>query len=353
MIGGLLAVIIGTAVLFPALGVFGVGIWFYSKFQGALSMFSSGGIQTASIPTDYKTVFDAASNPQANANHSAQQNWKIRPEFLAAIFVGEWRSIADSGYKTWPPISGPWRPSEKGAQGPFQFMPATWEGYKKFARPNPRNAAGEPNIQDIWDAAFAAADKLAMGGAAGNNTNLAKLQDAASLYNSSCKWEKDPNAPLLKCRNNGGKDFIETAPYVTRVIAAFNAFMASGNDIVTAAQKYLGKPYEKGKTGPNSFDCSGLVTRALIDAGYKINNNRLYTASLPDDRNFQKVNDLQPGDIMLFKGHMVIYMGRTGTNGAEQIIESSISGNVHISNKSAWVDKNMNIWLGNYRAIRK
>lgn len=39
-----------------------------------------------------------------------------------------------------------------------------------------------------------------------------------------------------------------------------------GIAVVRAAEKYLGKPYKFATTGPNTFDCSGLVLRAYSDA---------------------------------------------------------------------------------------
>ncbi|MEV4383947.1 NlpC/P60 family protein, partial [Streptosporangium sp. NPDC049644] len=63
-----------------------------------------------------------------------------------------------------------------------------------------------------------------------------------------------------------------------RMIAEVVAFLAkkdaetgglSGGKAVQYAREQIGKPYEWGATGPNSFDCSGLVMRALQAAGVK------------------------------------------------------------------------------------
>lgn len=48
--------------------------------------------------------------------------------------------------------------------------------------------------------------------------------------------------------------------------------LASGGhpEISSAARKYLGRPYRWGAAGPDSFDCSGLVTYVLVhDIGLK------------------------------------------------------------------------------------
>lgn len=45
--------------------------------------------------------------------------------------------------------------------------------------------------------------------------------------------------------------------------------MPTGAEFVQACQRQLGKPYVFGATGPNSFDCSGLVVFCLNQIGIK------------------------------------------------------------------------------------
>ena len=45
---------------------------------------------------------------------------------------------------------------------------------------------------------------------------------------------------------------------------------ASGSELVRIAEEQLGKPYVWGATGPNSFDCSGLVQWSLAQMGVSI-----------------------------------------------------------------------------------
>lgn len=42
-----------------------------------------------------------------------------------------------------------------------------------------------------------------------------------------------------------------------------------GAAIAERARAYLGRPYVFGTHGPNTFDCSGLVTRCLVEAGVR------------------------------------------------------------------------------------
>lgn len=74
----------------------------------------------------------------------------------------------------------------------------------------------------------------------------------------------------------------------------------------------LGSPYVWGASGPNSFDCSGLVYWTHKQAGVYF--TRTTAAEL--DHMGQKIsfNELQPGDIITlntlgYVSHVVIYAG--------------------------------------------
>ena len=88
------------------------------------------------------------------------------------------------------------------------------------------------------------------------------------------------------------------------------------------AYAQLGKPYEWGSTGPNSYDCSGLVGAAWRSAGVSLPRTvkQMYDAG----RKVSK-SDLQPGDVIYWYNdsqHNGMYVGdgkaihapRTGKN---------------------------------------
>jgi len=79
-------------------------------------------------------------------------------------------------------------------------------------------------------------------------------------------------------------------------------------EAVAVARAQIGKPYQWGASGPDSFDCSGLTMYAWRAAG----------VSLPHSTYAQwaatahiSPSDLQPGDLVYFSGlnHMAIYSG--------------------------------------------
>ena len=64
--------------------------------------------------------------------------------------------------------------------------------------------------------------------------------------------------------------------------------------MVSAAQSQVGKPYVWGATGPNAYDCSGLVQYAYSQAG----------------KNVGRTTYQQAGDILMWGDyHDAIYVG--------------------------------------------
>ena len=71
---------------------------------------------------------------------------------------------------------------------------------------------------------------------------------------------------------------------------------------VSRAYSALGKPYVWGAAGPNSFDCSGLVSFCLTG-------RYSHTYSSSDFVGLPKVSNPQPGDICVRVGHVGVYIG--------------------------------------------
>ena len=77
---------------------------------------------------------------------------------------------------------------------------------------------------------------------------------------------------------------------------------------VAFAYAQLGKPYEWGATGPNAYDCSGLVQAAWAAAGLAIPRT---TYEDWDDLQHIPVSEMAPGDLIIFddEGHVGMYVG--------------------------------------------
>lgn len=97
---------------------------------------------------------------------------------------------------------------------------------------------------------------------------------------------------------------------------------------VGVAMAQLGKPYVWAASGPDAFDCSGLVVYAFAAVGKSLPHSTyaLYGMGVPVSR-----DQLQPGDLVFFDGlgHVGIYIG------GGQFVHAPHSGDVvRISNLS-------------------
>lgn len=119
---------------------------------------------------------------------------------------------------------------------------------------------------------------------------------------------------------------IESAQHYYDLLNTSPAISGEGfTDIVARAQAQLGKPYEWAKYGPNTFDCSGLVSYA-VTGEYKHTYDTWYIYH--EGKPFRKISPSEavPGDIVCRQsskgGHTGIYIG----NG--QMIHAPRTGDV-------------------------
>jgi cell wall-associated NlpC family hydrolase len=191
-----------------------------------------------------------------------------------------------------------------GAEGPMQFLPATFDQYEVKADP------GHPlSPYDPADAIYTAASMLCAKGA--RRGTLTGIEQAVFAYNHA-QW------------------------YVTDVIswAARYAVQSGSGAAATAiafARSQLGKPYQFGAAGPDAYDCSGLVYAAYAAAGIHIART---TYQWQQDGPVIPLSQIQPGDLLFSAGsdgtpvnpgHVVMYLG------GGQVIQAPQSGeNVQI-----------------------
>lgn len=125
----------------------------------------------------------------------------------------------------------------------------------------------------------------------------------------------------------------EIAEEKKKEAAAAKAASAEGRieKMIKIAKQQIGDPYILGKSGPDSFDCSGLVYYCLRQVN--VYTRRLNAAGLSKTTSWTKVSSLsnvKAGDLLFFKsddsstvGHVGIYIG-----GGEMIDASSANGKV-------------------------
>ena len=118
------------------------------------------------------------------------------------------------------------------------------------------------------------------------------------------------------------------------------------NKVILLAKAQIGKPYEYGSTGPNSFDCSGLA-QYVFKNGANINLPRNSKAQAEVGRAVSK-SDLKPGDLVFFNtsgsgiSHLGIYIGDN------QMVHAPSSGK-----KIQIVDITQSYWSRRYVTARR
>jgi cell wall-associated NlpC family hydrolase len=242
-----------------------------------------------------------------------------------------------------------------GADGPAQFMPATWAAKgvdgDGDGRKDTRSIADAVMSQAAYDCELAgiAKDSLAAGKVSGDLTEL-----YLSMYNCG------PGATLSQgrvCQNAETLDYVAKIP--RRAAEAFSVAVPQatpgivpggpfGQNVVAAAMRWLGTTYAWGggdRNGPTrgvsdgggradmigdfdkvGFDCSGLVLYAVAQAsGGAIVLPHQDSAQIADSRGrvIATPGELAPGDIIQpHSGHIFIWLG------GNKVVEAPQSGYV-------------------------
>ena len=106
---------------------------------------------------------------------------------------------------------------------------------------------------------------------------------------------------------------IEYAYSYYNMYKGMEASSDTAQKIIDTAYEQLGKPYEFGATGPDSFDCSGLVQYCYAQAGISIPRTAKEQAE-----NGTVVYTPEPGDICYTTDHVGIYIGNNQMIEAQQ-----------------------------------
>jgi cell wall-associated NlpC family hydrolase len=106
-----------------------------------------------------------------------------------------------------------------------------------------------------------------------------------------------------------GAPVAATAPSLPQPAVAEMAAAATRASALNFAMSKLGSPYRYGASGPNAFDCSGLVSWSFKQAGKSLprSSRAMSQVGTPVSR-----DQLQPGDLVFFYrpvSHVGIYIG--------------------------------------------
>jgi cell wall-associated NlpC family hydrolase len=210
----------------------------------------------SSIPGSYLALFQ-------NAGHQYGIPWTV----LAGIGKVESDDGANDG------------PSSAGALGPMQFLPSTWAIYGDGG-----------NIMNPADAIPAAARLLLANGAPAN------IPAAIFAYNHAPDYVTE----VLNWAGTyavGGYTVSASQQASCTLAAVHQAPSTIAAQIITFAMAQIGKPYQWGATGPDAYDCSGLIYAAYRSVGITLPRT---TFGMWDLTPHVPENQAEPGDIVFF-----------------------------------------------------
>ncbi len=173
-----------------------------------------------------------------------------------------------------------------GAEGPMQFLPATFAQYAS----GPDKPLSPYDPADAIDSA--AAMLCASGARGGTGTGI---ENAVFAYNHAGWYVSEVMSWAGKYAAQGGSNVVATA--------------------IAFAKAQIGKPYQFGAAGPDAYDCSGLVYAAYAAAGIHIART---TYQWQQDGPVIPLSQIQPGDLLFSAGsdgtptnpgHVVMYLG--------------------------------------------
>jgi cell wall-associated NlpC family hydrolase len=179
-----------------------------------------------------------------------------------------------------------------GAMGAMQFLAATWRTYATSGTTTP---AHKPNVYDPTDAIPSAANYLrhlglpahpatAIYGYNHSHTYLTTVLSWARTYTATAPSTSATCHPPPSVRSNHPSG---TASDVIRRKA------------INFALAQLGKPYAWGATGPDAYDCSGLIYAAYRSAGITLLRT---TYQMWPAYPHIPATDIQPGDLAFYTG---------------------------------------------------
>ena len=105
-------------------------------------------------------------------------------------------------------------------------------------------------------------------------------------------------------------------------------------ELVAYAKKYLGYKYVSGGSSPKTgFDCSGFTKYVYGHFGYKLNRS---SSAQANNGTYVKKSNLKVGDLLIFTGHVGIYIGNNkfihASNPSDGVKITSLSDSYYVKN---------------------
>ena len=166
----------------------------------------------------------------------------------------------------------------------------------------------------------AGVDALTVGARAAMSTNAAvQISPDASAANADIAADVTAEAPVIEqpapkantaettttTADSSASATADNAAATSETQAAPTPASNAGGAVAIAMQ-YVGSPYVMGASGPDAFDCSGLVQYVYSQLGISLPRTSYAQGSAGT---LVSAAEAQPGDIVYFGGHVGIYAG--------------------------------------------
>lgn len=143
--------------------------------------------------------------------------------------------------------------------------------------------------------------------------STASTQQAATTYSAPAQNTNTAAKPQAQTAQPAAKPAQQQAAssqapaQTAKPQASTQSNSSVAQTVVSAAQSQIGKPYVWGATGPNAYDCSGLVQYAYSQAGKNVGRTTYQQAGAGQH---VSVSQAQAGDILMWGDyHDAIYVG--------------------------------------------
>ncbi len=182
---------------------------------------------------------------------------------------------------------------------------STAEAQEAAAAAAKRQAEAEAALRAQQEAAAAAA---AASSSSAESSASAGSSDAAGTGTSTNGGQADAGTQTETASSGASSSDSSSASSQTSTKSYASAGSASGANVVSYAEQFVGNPYVYGGTSlTNGADCSGFTQSVYKAFGYSL--PRTSYEQMNAGTAVSSLAEAQPGDLICYGGHVAIYIG--------------------------------------------
>ena len=157
---------------------------------------------------------------------------------------------------------------------------------------------------------FQQTNKLTVDGKVGAKTMNTLISSDAKKYKKPASSNSSGSSNNSGGSSNNSSGSSNNSGSSDNSGSSANISGANADSLISVAESKLGAKYVRGAKGSNSFDCSGFVYWCLNQVGVK--QSYMTSGAWAKSSKYTKIDnmdDMQRGDIIVYKGHVAIYAG--------------------------------------------